>query len=77
MFAAFKKDVTNQLHGEVFWDGNKTDTKIKDAVFAIPKGYAVIFENGKEETKLKGFKKNSISFKEFKAAFENDAEIRK
>lgn len=74
IFAAFKKDVTNQKHGEVFWDGKKEDTKIQDAVFALPKGYAIKINN-KEIIKIKGFKRNSISFDDFKKTFKNNDEI--
>lgn len=75
IFAGFKENVLNQKHGEVFWDGNKDDTEIKNAIFALPKGYAVITENNKETIKIKGFKRNSISFEEFEETFNNDNEL--
>ncbi len=75
IFAGFKENVLNQQHGEVFWDGNKDDTVIKNAIFALPKGYAVITENNKETIKIKGFKRNSISFEEFEETFNNDNEL--
>lgn len=74
IFAAFKKNVDNEVHGEVFWDTSKNDTKILEAIFAIPKGYAVktLFT---ETVKLRGFKQNSISFTEFKEAFQSNKKL--
>jgi len=74
IFAAFKKNVDNEMHGEVFWDTSKENTKITDAVFAITKGYAIKTPYA-EITKLRGFKQNSISFEKFKAAFNNESTL--
>jgi hypothetical protein len=70
VFASFNHDVINEKHGEIVWKD-----KIEKAIFAIPKGYSII-RNNKEETKLKGFKKNSISFDKFNQCFRENIEIR-
>jgi hypothetical protein len=31
----------------VYWDGNKIDTVIDDAIFALPKGYALLIKKKK------------------------------
>lgn len=74
IFAGFERDVLGEKHGEVYWDREKEDTKIDNAIFALPKGYAVIF-NKKEIIKIKGFKRNSISFSEFEKTFKNNDEL--
>lgn len=76
IFAAFERDVSNEKHGEVFWDTRKKNTVIKDAIFAIPKGYAIKLEKN-EKIRIKGFAKNSISYKEFEEAFWDKEEILK
>ena len=74
IFAAFKKNVLWEKHGEVYWDGNKIDTVIDDAIFALPKGYALLIKK-KEIVKIKGFRRNSISFCEFEKTFKNNNEL--
>lgn len=74
IFAAFKKNVDNEVHGEIFWDTSKNDTKILEAIFAIPKGYAVKTLSA-ETVKLCGFKQNFISFTEFKEAFQKNKKL--
>lgn len=68
IFAAYKTDVTNQRHGEVFWDGSKNNTFIDDAVFIAPKTYAVKYKNI-TEVKIKGLAQNSINYAELKELF--------
>lgn len=72
IIAAFNKKninkVLNKEIGEIFFDSKKEDTVIKDAVFALPKTYAIIFENNKEVVKIKGFN-NKPKFEEFKKKF--------
>jgi hypothetical protein len=74
IFAAFKKNVLGEKHGEVYWDSNKNDTVIDDAIFALPKGYALLIKK-KEIVKIKGFRRNSISFSEFEKTFKNNDEL--
>jgi len=74
IFAAFKKNVLGEKHGEVYWDGNKNDTVIDDAIFALPKGYALLIKK-REIVKIKGFRRNSISFSEFEKTFKNNDEL--
>jgi hypothetical protein len=74
IFAAFKKNVLGEKHGEVYWDSNKSDTVIDDAIFALPKGYALLIKK-KEIVKIKGFRRNSISFSEFEKTFKNNDEL--
>jgi hypothetical protein len=60
--------------GEVYFDSNKDDTIIIDAVFAAPKTYALKFLNNKEIVKIKGFNVKP-SFNKFKEAFYNKGDI--
>jgi hypothetical protein len=69
IFAAYKKDVSNEKHGEIFWDSLKKDTKIKDAVFISPKSYSILYSNGDEITKIKGYDQNKIKFSDLKENF--------
>lgn len=71
IFAAFEKNVDNIKFGEIFFDTEKNDTKIKKAVFALPKAYSIVFQNGKTVTKIKGFNNLKINFEEFKEMFES------
>lgn len=54
--------------GEVYFDSTKNDTIIKDAVFAMPKTYALSYMNGEEIVKIKGFNAKP-DFKTFKEHF--------
>jgi hypothetical protein len=72
--AAFKRDVSNETHGEVFWDITKQDTVIEKACFALPKTYSLVFKNG-WTTKIKGIKRNRISFNKFYNSFIKGEEI--
>lgn len=74
IFAAFTKNMDNVIHDEIFWDTTKSNTKITRAVFAIPKGYAIETQNT-QIVKLRSFKQNSVSFKEFEEAFNNNKNI--
>lgn len=74
IFAAFKHNVLDQTHGDITWSSQKKDTVVLDAIFAIPKGYAIKNING-SEVKLKGFSKNSITFEEFKNAFKDNKTV--
>lgn len=73
IFAAYKKDVSGETHGEVVWDAKKKDTVIEKAVFAIPKGYAIKYKED-STVKIKGFKKDSISFEDFERTFKSEKE---
>lgn len=70
VFAAYKRNVSGETHGEIIWtEGEK---KIKDAVFMLPKAYALLYEDDSELVKIKGFNQQ-ISFSEVKKKFfEND-----
>lgn len=74
VFAAYTRNVIGENHGEIFWDGSKKDTAVDKAVFAIPKGYAIKLENA-STVKIKGFKKDSITFEEFEKTFKNKKEL--
>ena len=69
LFVAYKKDVLNEKHGDVFWDGSKSDTRIKEACFATSKAYSIKTYENEEKTKIKGIPKNSISYEDFKKTF--------
>ena len=58
----------------MFWDEKKRNTIIEKAIFAIPKGYAIISENI-PTIKIKGFTKNSITFEEFEDSFRSKKEL--
>ena len=75
IFAAYKKDVINCKHGEINWDGTKEDTEIKKAVFLNPKTYAVIYKNGKEIIKMKGYNQNNIKYSYIEEKFYSDEKI--
>lgn len=72
IIAAFKKnEYKSKLDknlGEVYFDSKDDLTIIEEAVFAIPKTYAIKYLNGKEIVKIKGFNVKP-SFKEFKEKF--------
>ena len=55
IFAAYKTNVDNQIHGSIFWDCSKNDTKIKKAFFANPKTYGLIYHDNREIVKMKGY----------------------
>jgi Lhr-like helicase len=78
IIAAFNKKkyevVIDKKMGEVLFDSKKEDTVIEDAVFAMPKTYALKYKNGKEVVKIKGFNKTP-SFKEFKEKFYEKGDI--
>lgn len=72
IIAAFKiKEYKSKLDiemGEVIFDSKKKDTVIKDGVFAMPKTYAIKYENNQETVKIKGFN-SKPKFEEFKEKF--------
>jgi len=74
VFAAYTRNVIGERHGEIFWDGSKKDTAVDEAIFAIPKGYAIKLENA-STVKIKGFKKDSITFEEFEKTFKSKKEL--
>jgi len=78
IIAGFKeedyKKVIDKKIGEVLFDSKKEDTIIIDAVFAMPKTYAIKYKNGEEVVKIKGFN-TTPSFEEFKETFYNRKSI--
>jgi hypothetical protein len=72
IFSAFRKNMDNQKLDEIFFDVKKKETKIKKAVFALPKAYSLVLENKEEITKIKGFNNINISFSDFKKMFESN-----
>lgn len=75
IFAAYRRDVSNETHGEVFWDTAKNDTKIKEAIFFSPKSYALKYDNDKYSIKIKGYNQKNISFDEIKKCFQTNQKI--
>lgn len=63
-------NIINKNHDEIFFDINKEDTIIKNAVFAGPKMYALILNNDNIIVKIKGFN-SKPNFMEFHDAFYN------
>jgi len=72
IFAAYKKDVTKEKHGNIDW--SKEGKKIKDCVFISSKTYALDMVD-KEEVRVKGFNLNNFSFKKIKESFYNNQSI--
>jgi hypothetical protein len=75
IFASFKNNVSNEKHGEVYWDPLKNDTLIEKAIFALPKTYAIKYKNGKDKIILKGIKNTSTNFDEFKEKYHSKSNI--
>lgn len=79
ILAAFKKTeytkVLDRQIGEVFFDSSKNDTLISDAVFALPKTYALKYIDGSEVVKIKGFNVKP-SFESFKKSFYEKGNIK-
>lgn len=72
LFVAFKRDVTGEKHGEITWEKQKDKTlRIEEAIFASTGIYATR-EKNKEEVKIIGTRRNSISFDDFKEYFYRD-----
>lgn len=70
IFASYKKNVINQKHGIIFWDGSKDDTEIDDCFFINPKTYGILYKkNNKESIKIKGLNEKNISFYDLKKKF--------
>ncbi len=72
IFAEYKHEVTveNKLIGKyVFFDTNKPNTVIKDAVFIDLKSYALLLQNNDEFIKIDGTIITSPSFNEIKKIF--------
>lgn len=74
VIAGFDEDVSNKQIGEIFFDNKKKDTCIQDFICTGPKSYAILYKNGEEVVKIKGFKRNCISFSEFKEAYYSNRE---
>lgn len=74
IIAAFKiceyTDKMDVAMGEVIFDSKKKDTIIQDAVFALPKTYALKYKTGEEVVKIKGYNVKP-KFNEFKKKFYN------
>jgi hypothetical protein len=75
IFASFKKKVDNMTFGEVFFDMSKKDTKIHKSIFAATKAYAIINDSG-AVVKIKGVKRDAISYENFKTNFEKENNIK-
>lgn len=75
IFAAYSHDVSNQKHGEIFWDVSKNNTKIKDAVFIAPKSYGILYNDDSEIIKIKGYNQKNIKFKDLKKQFYTNKDI--
>lgn len=74
IFAAYKTNVLNERHGEIFWNSNKKNTVISDAVFIASKTYALKI-NDREIIKIKGANNFSTSFNEIKEGFYNNTNL--
>ena len=63
--------------GEIFFDSNKKDTVIKEAVFCAPKMYGLKYLDDTEVIKIKGGNTNSlnISLNDFEKKFYNNEDI--
>ena len=68
--------IENRYLGEVYFDTYKSDTIIKDAVFCLPKTYALRFLGRGDTVKIKGLVENSISFNKLKWLFYSGKGVR-
>ena len=77
-FASFVQTIKQWMFSNprtlMIGDVNKKDTIIEKAIFAIPKGYALKFKED-STIKIKGFKKDSISYEEFEKTFKEKKEL--
>lgn len=72
VFAAFPENSNpeNRRIGEhVVFDTSLRDTRLSDALFALPKTYSIVLEGGEEVTKVRGLNTSGFSFNEFKERF--------
>jgi hypothetical protein len=78
IIAAFKKDEYKKKldlkMGEVLFNSRDINTVVSEGVFAMPKTYALKYEDGREVVKIKGFNVKP-SFKEFKEKFYEKGDI--
>jgi hypothetical protein len=78
IIAAFKKDEYKKKldlkMGEVLFNSKDINTVISEGVFAMPKTYALKYEDGREVVKIKGFNVKP-SFKEFREKFYEKGDI--
>lgn len=75
IFASFKKEnpIENKLlNKHVFFDTNKKDTCIQDAIFISSKTYALKFYDNTELIKIKGINIKDIKFDDLKYKFLNN-----
>ena len=75
IFAAFKRNVLGEKHGEIYWDPDKKDTKIKEAMFFSAKSYALKYDNNEESIKLKGYNQKNINFNGIKNIYNNNEKL--
>jgi len=73
IFAAYKKDVSNEIHGIINW--SKENKNIEDSVFISSKTYGLKYKNT-EEIKIKGFNDENIKFNELKNKFYTESSIK-
>ena len=68
IIASFRRDVTGERFGEVYFDPSEETTRLHRACFARPKTYSVKYSGG-TTTKIKGFSRDIVSFEEFHKKF--------
>lgn len=71
IFASFKRNVVNEIHGEIEWKNQNVDNKIIDGIFITSKTYA-ISSTKKESVKIKGFDSKETNLAEMKKKFYNN-----
>lgn len=69
IFASYQTNVSDQTHGEIFWDSKKKNTLLKDAIFVNTKTFGLLFNDSSEITKINGSQHNLLSFFELKKKF--------
>lgn len=77
IFAAFKKNVIGERHGEVYWDQSKADTAVKNAVFISAKTYGILAQSGETKIKIKGFDSKVFSYEELEKNFYKNKSLTK
>jgi hypothetical protein len=75
VIASFRRDVTGQRFGEVYYDPNDEHTHLMRATFAQPKSYSIVTSQGREVTKIKGMARDTVGYEDFTKAFYAGGEI--
>lgn len=76
IFAAFNYDVLGKKFGEIYWDPNKKDTLIKEAVFFSAKSYALKTYDNESIIKIKGYNQKNLNYDDVLKLSENNKNLK-